>query len=427
MISSQTEIFIRMNSLKYLLYFFLISFSCHLNAEIKTTNDLIVFYHIRKCGGTTLFTTLEKKYFATEVHASREWDRIDCNKLKFLRAHLQFHETSPLFPNAKNITMLREPISRVVSSYCYWLENHKFWPKDKQQRTFPLNESNEAVKMLSDFSPDDPNVTLVDHLKSAKNNLQNKFYFVGIMERMDESVETLFRLLGFKHEKKIPILNTTIVQPSISKKILQKIKKQNWADSELYEFATKIFEKKIQEALKYEIVSLKSEPQKEIHYSFMDPLDGEGWGFREGKGFRKTIGKWVKDALYDRVFRTSYKTKAWVDFSLDPTLEYRLKFTCASPLPQNLRDLIVEIDGQPIEIQRETFGVWSTFTAKIEKGRIKQEPARLTFRVPLLYRPSDHDETPDNRYLGIALSKIHWTSTQRSEYHPRSVSIPFQE
>ena len=91
----------------------------------------------------------------------------------------------------------------------------------------------------------DPNISDEEHLKSAKYNLEHNFFFVGIMEDLDNGIPILCSLLGFAIPSTVPKVNTTIKsKENYPEELIQEIKERNLADIELYRFAKKLYERK---------------------------------------------------------------------------------------------------------------------------------------------------------------------------------------
>jgi hypothetical protein len=166
---------------------------------------------------------------------------------KLLRGHFFYAQVRHL--QGKKITFLREPLKRTLSEHRFWLR-YNCGPHPNVLIRFhflppgdPLYVmSNHQCLFLSSFDPRDPTVTIQQHLESAKANLANDFWFVGITEDLDDGMRTLYSMLGWSKPGPIPRKNAT--QPTkevFSNELLEEIRQRNWADIELYEFAKQLY------------------------------------------------------------------------------------------------------------------------------------------------------------------------------------------
>ena len=227
----------------------------------------IIFLHIPKTGGTTLSTIIEKHYHKSSIYIASEvglgWctlDDISCHfrnltekdkkKIKLLRGHQKFGLHDYLPNSFKYITMIREPISRVISHYFHLLRDDV--PKQNKPN-MPLIEyvkngnsvcTNYQTRILSGISDFD----YVDSkaLDKAKFNLDNYFIAVGITQKFDQSL-ILFKNVFDWNFFDILYIKRGVAKNKKSSKIsddtLDIIKENNKLDIELYNFA----QKKLQE------------------------------------------------------------------------------------------------------------------------------------------------------------------------------------
>ena len=189
-----------------------------------------------KTGGTSVLREFERiykrKYYSDPsadvdrtVHgllcmtdkSDNLYPNIDYNMYDVIHGHFTIkkycHLNRPIF------TILRDPVERVISHYA--------------------SAKHHAKKSLS-----------VEFFVKANSNLQSKmsggnlekFFFVGIIERLEESMNILGKLIGHK-------LNTTHLNQArwkklqFTKKQIEFVKKYNKKDLKLYDQALKLLDK----------------------------------------------------------------------------------------------------------------------------------------------------------------------------------------
>jgi len=218
--------------------------------------DILIFYHIPKTGGTTVTLLLNPHFSPESICPELFYYEIESKPFeylmnyKFIRGHFFYNSNLQSIKNAKRICFLRDPVERILSEQRYLEQYHKHAPQIVFRGHFlprgnPVYTAiNQQCLFLSGHNRYDPKISSAMHLESAKYNLENGFFFVGITEKMDESLEVLYTLFGWDVLPTVPRNNTTIETGTRNPILIESIKRRNWADIELYEFAKKLFEKK---------------------------------------------------------------------------------------------------------------------------------------------------------------------------------------
>ena len=234
------------------------------NKDLSEKEKTVIFLHIPKTGGLTLTKIAKKNYDSSSIYEVRN-AKVDIDKfrqlsieekrkIKLLAGHVRFgiHEDIP--QQSTYITMLREPVERVISAYFYMRStpNHPFHKKISQKDTFEdfletrwPGFNNGQVRMLSGvggkvkYGKCDREM-----LETAKYNLNNFFSVIGITERFDEFLILCQRSLGYKFPlyTKVNVTKKRPLKEQISKKALRIIEEDNALDLELYNYVKEQFE-----------------------------------------------------------------------------------------------------------------------------------------------------------------------------------------
>lgn len=240
------------------------------------TPSTLIFLHVPKTAGSTLNGVLDRRFRARETFIyhprspTRSLEALarlsdgDKRSIKLLRGHLFFgiHESLP--QPATYITILRDPIDRVVSFYHYVLRTPAHYlnerirsEPDGIRALLKGGDAGELNNMQTRFisGVDKPAEDWTDPatsrpiLSMAKDNLQRSFSLAGLSERFDETLALLQTDLEWKrvfYSRR----NVTRDRPPVGglePSDLEFIGERNRLDIELYDFARLRFEQRIAE------------------------------------------------------------------------------------------------------------------------------------------------------------------------------------
>jgi hypothetical protein len=229
-------------------------------ANLTGQREALIFLHIPKTAGTTLNRILEWQYNPLDIFTVDPY-RIRATVQRFktfparrrrryrlVRGHLHYgiHEFLP--QGATYITMLREPVARLLSSYLFILRR----PLHPLHRK--LKNENLGVKDLITLTPHSQNLQCRfiagigktgacdrSTLEKAKEHLSQSFRVVGLCERFHESLLLMAAKFGWRltyyENRKVTRRRSTIEADAVDF-----IREHNSLDMELYEFAKTLFE-----------------------------------------------------------------------------------------------------------------------------------------------------------------------------------------
>lgn len=236
-------------------------------------NHLIIFVHIPKTAGTTFHRIVERQYFPNciftidgeNISQSIETLKIKIERnnidLKMLRGHMPFGLHRLFSQQISYLTILRNPIERIISHY-YYVVNTKNHYLHKYVRRNQISLKNYVTKRISTEIDNGQTRTLsgllsgvVNHkdidygkcssamLNKAIKNLKKYFSIVGLTEKFDETLILTQKIYGWE----LPyytIQKKTKFRPNIndiSSGTLAAISEYNEYDIELYNYAKENF------------------------------------------------------------------------------------------------------------------------------------------------------------------------------------------
>lgn len=239
------------------------------------TRRFKIFIHIQKTGGITLQRLLRSK-----------WNPLPTRILKSVKRRFDNHPKLSHFENFKMddhfyighncfgihrflpqpfeyITILREPVSRIISLYTYSKNNptayyHKY-AKEKSLEEFALNTplmelDNGQTRFIAgdekDIFINRTPINRIDHslLDKALYNINNYFSFVGITECFDESVLMMTKIFDWTsaYHLKLNEGRKPTIREEIPDSLKEKIRERNWVDVKLYDCVKKNFNHRLQ-------------------------------------------------------------------------------------------------------------------------------------------------------------------------------------
>lgn len=286
-------------------------------------DEQVYFLHIEKTAGLSLTSFLDNQFPANTIYQHHyrhipSLPREQMAEYRLIRGHYTYALHTLLPRKPRYITMLRDPIARVISHYqhalrdpSYYLYNHVH-SKDLSLLDFVLdptthhvasnwqtrcvaldtdlgNLAQQCPEEIFDQCIDSVATTLPNDeiLEIAKQHL-DEFMFVGITERFEESLAILTYLLGSApaYAPRINVAPKTLSQTEAPLETRKVIAEHNQLDLALYEDAIGRFQVQFNEMLNDLLLSnyyqkWRTTSVYNIDYTFDQALNGSGWHDRE--------------------------------------------------------------------------------------------------------------------------------------------------
>jgi hypothetical protein len=237
---------------------------------------IVIFLHIGKTAGTTL-SAIARRHFppqgvftydsagpgtpAEQLTALSAERRAE---LALVLGHMQYgiHEALP--GPSTYITLLRDPVERIVSHYRHVLRysEHRLHAEVKRSKMTlgeyagcPISEEldNWQTRCIAGGTALPIGGCTRDLLDRAKHNLDEQFAWLGLAERFEESVVLLRRTLGWRRPYYVPLNTANGRREAVAEAVRAEILRWNALDQELYDHATARFDGILAQSLAVDI------------------------------------------------------------------------------------------------------------------------------------------------------------------------------
>jgi Galactose-3-O-sulfotransferase len=224
--------------------------------------EAVIFLHLPKAAGSTLNRLIEWEYPLLQMYSIDpvffEWSWTHLQRLskerlrrtRMFKGHMLFGLHALLPQRATYITVVREPVDRVISSFyfmrsyklhpLYWKFKRENWSLEDFVRRSP--RENVQCKIIAGAEYAKP--CTAEICERAKQNLGRYFSVVGLFERFEESLALMKLRFGWKLQR-YSSFNVTRTRPrkaDIPQSTLDLIAEKNALDISLYNCAANIFQ-----------------------------------------------------------------------------------------------------------------------------------------------------------------------------------------
>jgi len=230
---------------------------------------VIIFLHIPKAAGTSLYEIIRREYRGRNirvVQGSQEGiegfkgePEADRHAVDVLMGHVYYGIHRHLRAPASYMTMLREPVDRLVSQYAFVRQEPAHHLHSRvvdgglslaEFASMNIESDNGQVRRLNELGYWQLPLGRVTQgmLDAAKRRLREDIRVFGLSERFDDSLRLFRRALGWRSVEQ-PRANVTRSRPRVeelSEKDLAAVREQCRFDIELYKFAGELFEERLE-------------------------------------------------------------------------------------------------------------------------------------------------------------------------------------
>jgi competence ComEA-like helix-hairpin-helix protein len=172
---------------------------------------------------------------------------IDEPTVRIVQGHFAFGLHSLFSRSATYVTLLRDPVERLLSLYSHYFGYRGGLDGDVVRFASQPHVRNDQTRRLSGL---DPLAEPAAALAQAKRNLETRFTFVGVAELFDESVLLLGRMLRWKFVTYLRYLVNTRrpAAEAVPSSVRDELDAANTLDRELYELARRLLLARVAEA-----------------------------------------------------------------------------------------------------------------------------------------------------------------------------------
>jgi hypothetical protein len=259
--------------------------------DARNVDRIPLFLHIPKTGGTTLTNCIYRQRKSDDYYESEEGRLIDGiyyypggfhkeapigkeapiafsaqatqalvrQDVRAVVGHFSFGIHAYIDRPWTYVTLLRDPVDRVVSLYYSCCAYH--WPQDAEtqlqkddagledfvRRLSCREADNDQTRRISGLEPEFGECSS-STLAKAKDNLRRHFAVVGVTECFDETLILIRRTLGWDH---VPYYLPSLVnkerptQAALPDRSIAAVLERNQFDVQLYQFAKELLSERI--------------------------------------------------------------------------------------------------------------------------------------------------------------------------------------
>jgi hypothetical protein len=386
--------------------------------------------HVHKTGGAALTGVLANRFAARdclELYFGPEADLSDLDRFRYVSGHVHASFIERFAQAPFVLTVLRDPIDRALSSYSYTrslpvqfelppvqLLGRGARPLELAREWYRLTSECELGELIS-RAPEVAREYLgnrqaralgaseagEERLPDALEGLE-RCDFVGLTERLDESVDWLTRRLGWQDIRPLPRANVTgprLRRDQVPADTMEALARLTLIDQELYRRGVGIYERQLEE---WRAMPDPRDPSARIpdaspagDLRFDQAMLGGGWMNRERAEDGSTFC-WIGDTR-----------RAWLEMTAESeagSLIIEIPHVIDQEVLGGLR---ISVGGRAVpHTLAESDGV-VVASAPVPPGSDSIPRRRVEIEVGLSRHPCDvNPESVDNRELAIAVRRV---------------------
>jgi lipopolysaccharide transport system ATP-binding protein len=226
----------------------------------------LIFIHVKKAPGRSVEALLREHYghprerlfngSGPDYEAFASLPQAERDQPDLLMGHVVYGVHTLLSRPAQYITMLREPVDRVISHYYWFLERNPDHPAVQTGTTLAewaagFDSDNLQVRYLSGLAQwrVRRNQLAPGALEAARRNLETHVAAFGLTERFVDSLEAMAPVVGWGRVEPVHrnATKVRIARDAIDPATERAIRANNELDIELYAFAQGLFERRLRE------------------------------------------------------------------------------------------------------------------------------------------------------------------------------------
>ncbi|MEO1300527.1 MAG: hypothetical protein AAFW75_33125 [Cyanobacteria bacterium J06636_16] len=423
----------------------------------------LFFIHIPKTAGSTFNAFLDQQYALVDIappdvfakgdeyirSGDREGHLNYLKKFSLYRGHYGYSACQLFMPEYTTLTVIRDPVERVVSQYTYWktkseesLENSTAAEKSLAAlaRRLPLRDfletehplitrlfhDGQARPLATDFGCELEGQSLKELALSHLEMIN----YVGVTEAFGLFLRVLCERFGWHHSPQLQLLNTARLQADdLDEATLAAIIARNEVDLVIYKRAKELALLTASRAVKEPFPTkpfLDCRSQSSVIITMFDPTPGTGWHVREVlKGDR--LCRWTGPgrettlfvSLRPQTYRLSVRVVATLNLDILQQSQIQINGT---PLLTTLRkhadDFVIESilpeelinPHGPIELiltVPHTTNVNATLKGKLKKLYRSHLKSHIYFlKKRRFYQNLNVPAVEDSRQQGLAIQEI---------------------
>ena len=217
----------------------------------RLSSKILIFPHIPKTAGTTLRSVILSQYSKEKVYllkvsqtpleAAQKISEDDQKRVHCYIGHMPYGLHQYLSKPAIYITLIREPVDRIISMYYFIREepahrlHNELLSKDMSLEDFVLSRNcprNEQVKKIAGSMAG----SAKEIMDWAYQNISNQFLAVGTQENFDDFLQVLQKILGWKNQSytKQKVTQNRKNKREVSQELIEIIKERNGMDIAFY-------------------------------------------------------------------------------------------------------------------------------------------------------------------------------------------------